>query len=46
MKYFSEFLFLMSLDRQVSDLNWKVAHGVLDTADRLVSFGLLLRLPY
>ena len=32
-------LFLLPLDRQVIDLNWKVAHGVLYTADRLVSFG-------
>ena len=32
-------LFFMPLDRQVSDLNWKVAHGVLYTADRLASFG-------
>ena len=28
------------LDRQVIDLNWKIAHGVLYTAQRLVSFGL------
>ena len=28
------------LDRQVVDLNWKIAHGVLYTAQRLVSFGL------
>lgn len=32
-------LFLLPLDRQVIDLNWKVAHGVLYTADRLISFG-------
>lgn len=29
----------MPLDRLASDLNWKVAHGVLYTADRLISFG-------
>ena len=29
----------MPLDRQVWDLNWKIAHGVLYTAERLVSFG-------
>ena len=28
------------LDRQVVDLNWKIVHGVLYTAQRLVSFGL------
>ena len=27
-------------DRQVTDLCWKIAHGVLYTAQRLVSFGL------
>ena len=32
-------LFLMPLDRQVIDLNWKLAHGVLYTAERLASFG-------
>ena len=32
-------LFLMPLDRQVIDLNWKVAHGVVYTAKRLRSFG-------
>ena len=32
-------LFLMPLDRQVIDLNWKVAHGVVYTAERLRSFG-------
>ena len=31
-------LFLLPLDRQVIDLSWKVAHGVLYTADRLISF--------
>ena len=29
----------MPLDRQVRDLSWKIAHGVLYTADRLISFG-------
>ena len=29
----------MPLDRQVIDLNWKIAHGVLYTAERLASFG-------
>ena len=29
----------MPLDRPVIDLNWKVAHGVLYTAERLCSFG-------
>ena len=32
-------LYLIPLDRQVSDLNWRIAHGVTYTADRLVSFG-------
>ena len=32
-------LYLFPLDRQVLDLNWKVAHGVLYTADRLLGFG-------
>ena len=32
----------MPLDRQVRDLNGKVAHGVLNTADRLISFGYKL----
>ena len=32
-------LYLMSLDRQVTDLNWKMAHGVTYTANRLISFG-------
>ena len=27
------------LDRQVSDLNWRIAHGITYTADRLNSFG-------
>ena len=33
------FLQFMPLDRQVRDLSWKVAHGVLYSADRLISFG-------
>ena len=33
------------LDRHVSDLNWKIAHGVLYTAQRLASFGLSALLP-
>ena len=33
-------LFFMPLDRKPIDLRWKVAHGVLYTAHRLVSFGL------
>ena len=32
-------LFFFPLDRTVIDLNWKIAHGVLYTADRLISFG-------
>ena len=33
-------LSFFDIDRQVIDLNWKVAHGVLYTAQRLFSFGL------
>ena len=33
-------LSFFDLDRQVIDLNWKIAHGVLYTAQRLASFGL------
>ena len=33
-------LSFFDLDRQVIDLDWKIAHGVLHTAQRLVSFGL------
>ena len=33
-------LSLLSLDRAVIDLSWKIAHGVLYTAVRLFSFGL------
>ena len=32
-------LSLFPLDRPVIDLNWKIAYGVLYTADRLISFG-------
>ena len=32
-------LFLMPLDHKVEDLSWKIAHGVLYTAERLLSFG-------
>ena len=32
-------LTFFELDRQVIDLNWKIAHGVLYTTQRLVSFG-------
>ena len=32
-------LSLFPLDRPVADLNWKIAHGVLYTVDRLISFG-------
>ena len=35
-------LFFMPLDRQVIDLNWKLAHGVLYTAEHLASFGYQL----
>ena len=38
-------LFLLDLDRRVIDLNWKIAHGVLYTAERLSSFGLPVPLP-
>ena len=37
-------LFFIPLDRQVIDLNWKLAHGVLYTAERLASFGYQPRL--
>ena len=33
-------LSFFDLDRQVIDLSWKIAHSVLYTAERLVSFGL------
>ena len=32
-------LFCFNLDHPVIDLSWKVAHGVLCTADRLIGFG-------
>ena len=32
-------LFCFNLDHPVIDLSWKVAHGVLYTADRLIGFG-------
>ena len=34
-----EELFFFDTDRQVIDLSWKIAHGVLYTAARLASFG-------
>lgn len=37
-------VFLMPLDRQVIDLNWKLAHGVLYTAEHLATFGYQLQL--
>ena len=36
-------IFLLPLDRRVSDLNWQIAHGVLYTAARLSSFGYSLQ---
>ena len=38
-------LSFFDIDRQVIDLNWKIAHGVLYTAERLVRFGLSVPLP-
>ena len=35
-------LFFFDMDRQVIDLSWKVAHGVLYTADRLSSFAYVI----
>lgn len=35
-------LYFCPLDRPVIDLAWQVAHGVLYTADRLISFGYAL----
>ena len=32
-------LYFFPIDRPVLDLSWKVAHGVLYTADRLLGFG-------
>ena len=37
-------LFFFDQDRQVIDLNWKIAHGVLYTAQRIVSFKLPISL--
>ena len=37
-------LFLFNVDRPVIDLAWKIADGVLYTADRLASFGYYLQL--
>lgn len=33
---------IMPLDRKAHDLNWKLAHGGLYTADRLVGWGIFL----
>lgn len=33
-------LYIMPIDRKVIDTNWKIAHGVLYTADRLRSFNM------
>lgn len=38
-------LSFFDMDRQVIDLNWKIAHGVFYTTQRLVSFGLSVPLP-
>lgn len=38
-------LSFFDIDPQVIDLNWKIAHGVLYTAQRLASFGLSVPLP-
>ena len=37
-------LFLFDVDRPDIDLAWKIAHGLLYTADRLASFGYSLQL--
>ena len=37
-------LFLFDVDRPVIDVAWKIAHGVLYTADHLASFGYSLQL--
>ena len=37
-------LSFFDLDRQVVDLSWKIAHGVLYTPQCLVSFGLSIPL--
>ena len=36
-------IFLLPLDRRVSDVSWLIAHGVLYTAARLASFGYSLQ---
>ena len=38
-------LSFFDLDHQVIDLNWKIAHGVLYTTERLSSFGLPVSIP-
>ena len=38
-------LSFLDVDRQVTDLNWKLAHNMLYTAQRLASFGLPVPLP-
>ena len=38
-------LSFFDMDRQVTDLNWKIAHGVLYIAEHLSSFGLPVPLP-
>ena len=38
-------LSFFDIDRHVIDLNWKIAHGVPYTAERLVRFGLSVLLP-
>ena len=38
-------LSFFDMDRQVIDLSWKIAHGVLYTAERLSYFGLPVPLP-
>ena len=42
--YLALVLFLFDVDRPVIDLAWKIAHGVLYTADRLASLGYSLQL--
>ena len=38
-------LFVFNIDRPVIDLCWKIAHGVVYTAERLISFGLDVPAP-
>ena len=38
-------LFFFNIDRPVIDLCWKIAHGVVYTAERLISFGLDVPAP-